>query len=210
MTDEASAAIVAPARGVSKSTSLASVAFSPAYRNYALGMLMLAYTANYVDRQILSILLQPIKMELGLSDTQLGFLSGITFALFYATLGIPIAVWADRGNRRNIISLALTVFSGMTVVCGSVTSFAQLALARIGVGVGEAGSSPPAHSMISDMFPPEKRASAMGVYSLGINIGILIGFLVGGWVSQWYGWRAAFYVVGVPGLLIALLVRFTL
>ncbi|KAB7742669.1 MFS transporter [Parvibaculum sedimenti] len=210
MTDEASAAIVAPARGVSKSASLTSVAFSPAYRNYALGLLMMAYTANYVDRQILSILLQPIKMELGLSDTQLGFLSGITFALFYATLGIPIAVWADRGNRRNIIALALTIFSGMTVVCGSVTSFAQLALARIGVGVGEAGSSPPAHSMISDMFPPEKRASAMGVYSLGINIGILIGFLVGGWVSQWYGWRAAFYVVGVPGLIIALLVRFTL
>jgi predicted MFS family arabinose efflux permease len=185
-------------------------AFSPAYRRYALAVLMLAYTANYVDRQILSILLQPIKLELGLSDTQLGFLSGITFALFYATLGIPIAMWADRGNRRNIITLALTIFSGMTVLCGMVTNFVQLAIARIGVGVGEAGSSPPAHSMISDMFPPQERASAMAVYSVGINLGILIGFLVGGWVSEWYGWRAAFFVVGAPGLLIALLVRFTL
>ena len=184
--------------------------FTSAYRNYALMVLMLAYTANYVDRQILAILLQPIKLDLGLSDTQLGFLSGLTFAIFYATLGVPIAMWADRGNRRNIITLALTIFSGMTVVCGFVTSFGQLALARIGVGVGEAGSSPPAHSMISDMFPPEKRASAMGIYSLGINLGILIGFLVGGWVSQWYGWRVAFFVVGAPGLIIAALVRFTL
>ena len=160
---------------------------------------MMAYTANYVDRQILAILMQPIKLELGLSDTQLGFLSGLTFAIFYATLGVPIAMWADRSNRRNIVALALTIFSGMTVVCGFVTSFAQLALARIGVGVGEAGSSPPSHSMIADMFPPEKRASAMGVYSLGINLGILIGFLVGGWVSQWYGWRVAFFLVGAPG-----------
>jgi MFS family permease len=161
MTDEASGTVAAPRVNVS----LKSVAMSPAYRNHALGVLMLAYTANYVDRQILSILLQPINLELGLSDTQLGFLSGITFALCYATLGIPIAVWADRGNRRNIIAMALTIFSGMTALCGSVTSFAQLVLARIGVGVGEAGSSPPAHSMISDMFPPEKRASAMGLHS---------------------------------------------
>ena len=184
--------------------------FTAGYRNYALFLLMMAYTANYVDRQILAILMQPIKLELGLSDTQLGFLSGLTFAIFYATLGVPIAMWADRSNRRNIVALALTIFSGMTVVCGFVTSFAQLALARIGVGVGEAGSSPPSHSMIADMFPPEKRASAMGVYSLGINLGILIGFLVGGWVSQWYGWRVAFFLVGAPGLIIALLVRFTL
>ncbi|MAU61477.1 MAG: MFS transporter [Parvibaculum sp.] len=184
--------------------------FTPAYRNYALFVLMIAYTANYVDRQILAILLEPIKQDLGLNDTQLGFLSGITFAIFYATLGVPIAMWADRTNRRNIVALALTIFSSMTVLCGFVTNFVQLALARIGVGIGEAGSSPPSHSMISDMFPPEKRASAMGIYSLGINIGILIGFLVGGWVSQWYGWRAAFFIVGAPGLLIALLVRFTL
>ena len=187
-----------------------SAEFTASYRNYALFILMMAYTANFVDRQILSILLQPIKLELHLSDTQLGFLSGLTFALFYATLGIPIAMWADRSSRRNIVSLALTIFSGMTVVCGYVTSFTQLAFARIGVGVGEAGSSPPSHSMIADMFPPEKRATAMGIYSMGINLGILVGFLVGGWVSQWYGWRAAFFIVGAPGLIIAALVRFTL
>jgi len=184
--------------------------FSNAYRNYALFMLMLVYTANYVDRQVLAILLQPIKLDLGLTDTQLGFLSGITFAIFYATLGVPIAMWADRSNRRNIIAMALTLFSGMTVLCGYVTSFAQLALARIGVGIGEAGTGPSSHSMIADMYPPEKRASAMGFYSLGINIGILIGFLVGGWVSQWYGWRVAFMMVGAPGLILALLVRFTM
>tara|TARA_R110000868_G_scaffold124027_2_gene328132 strand:+ start:6014 stop:7345 length:1332 start_codon:yes stop_codon:yes gene_type:complete len=203
MTDQVSGARAAVSAGPAAE-------FTTSYRNYALFLLMMAYTANYVDRQILAILMQPIKLELGLSDTQLGFLSGLTFAIFYATLGVPIAMWADRSNRRNIISLALTIFSGMTIVCGFVTSFAQLALARIGVGVGEAGSSPPSHSMIADMFPPEKRASAMGVYSLGINLGILIGFLVGGWVSQWYGWRVAFFLVGAPGLVIALLVRFTL
>jgi len=205
MTDQVSGAVAVRAAGAAPAAD-----FTPAYRTYALTILMLAYTANYVDRQILAILLQPIKLDLGLSDTQLGFLSGLTFAIFYATLGVPIAMWADRGNRRNIITLALTIFSGMTVVCGFVTNFVQLALARIGVGVGEAGSSPPAHSMIADMFPPEKRAAAMGFYSLGINLGILIGFLVGGWVSQWYGWRVAFFIVGAPGLLIALLVRFTL
>lgn len=204
MTDRAGAVSGAAAAGAP------SQGFTPAYRNYALFILMLGYTANYVDRQILAILLEPIKQDLGVSDTQLGFLSGITFAIFYATLGVPIAMLADRTNRRNIVAAAIAIFSTMTVVCGFVTSFAQLALARIGVGIGEAGSSPPSHSMISDMFPPEKRASAMGIYSLGINIGILIGFLVGGWVTQWYGWRAAFLVVGAPGLLIALLIRFTL
>jgi predicted MFS family arabinose efflux permease len=203
MTDEVSQPFTALADG--KAADL-----SPNYTKYALTILMFAYTANYVDRQILAILLQPIKLDLGLSDTQLGFLSGITFAIFYATLGVPIAMWADRSNRRNIISLDLTIFSAMTVVCGFVTNFLQLALARIGVGVGEAGASPPAHSMIADMFPPEKRAGAMGFYSLGINLGILIGFLVGGWVNEWYGWRIAFMIVGAPGLIIALLVRFTL
>ncbi|MBO6635768.1 MAG: MFS transporter, partial [Parvibaculum sp.] len=204
MTDRAGAATGA-AGGAAPS-----LGFTPAYRNYALFVLMLGYSANYVDRQILAVLLEPIKLELGVSDTMLGFLSGITFAIFYATLGVPIAMLADRTNRRNIVAAAITIFSTMTVACGFVTSFAQLALARIGVGIGEAGSSPPSHSMISDMFPPEKRAGAMGIYSLGINIGILIGFLVGGWVSQWYGWRAAFFVVGGPGIIIALLVRFTL
>jgi len=186
------------------------VNFSPAYRRYVLALLTLGYTANYLDRQVLSILMQPIKLDLALSDTQLGFLSGITFAIFYATLGVPIALWADRVNRRNIIALSLTVFSSMTVLCGFASNFVQLALARIGVGVGEAGSSPPSYSIISDIYPPEQRGSAIGIYALGINFGVLIGFLVGGWLSQWYDWRIVFIVVGAPGLLIALLVRFTL
>ncbi|MGE0679498.1 MAG: spinster family MFS transporter [Candidatus Binatia bacterium] len=183
---------------------------SPQYRRYALILLLAVFTSSHVDRQILAILLEPIKHELVLSDTQLGFLSGIAFAIFYATLGIPIAMWADRSNRRNIITLALATWSGMTVVCGMAANFCQLALARIGVGVGEAGSTPPSHSIIADMYPPTERATAMGTFSLGVNFGLLIGFLVGGWINQWYGWRAAFWVVGAPGLVLALLVRYTL
>jgi predicted MFS family arabinose efflux permease len=180
------------------------------YRRYALGILTTVYVSNYVDRQILAILLQPIKETFALSDTQLGFLSGISFAIFYATLGIPIAMWADRGNRRNIVTLALVVFSVMTALCGLAQNFVQLALARIGVGTGEAGSSPPSHSMIADLYPPHERATAMAIFALGVNIGILIGFLVGGWVNEWFGWRYAFMLVGVPGLLLAVLVRTTL
>ncbi len=183
---------------------------SPSYRRYALGILTVVYVTNFVDRQILSILLQPIKESFGLSDTQLGFLSGIAFALFYATLGIPIAMWADRGNRRNIVALALGVFSVMTVLCGMAQSFFQLALARIGVGVGEAGASPPSHSMIADLYPPEERATAMGIFAIGVNAGILIGFLIGGWINEFFGWRVAFMVVGIPGLALAMIVRFTL
>lgn len=183
---------------------------TPEYRRYALLVLLLVFTSSHLDRQILAILLEPIKHELALSDTQLGFLSGIAFAIFYATLGIPMAMWADRGNRRNIITLALTVWSGMTLLCGLAAGFWQLALARIGVGVGEAGANPPSHSIIADLYPPAERATAMGTFSLGINFGLLLGFLVGGWINQWYGWRAAFWVAGAPGLALALLVRFTL
>jgi predicted MFS family arabinose efflux permease len=183
---------------------------TPQYRRYAMLLLVLVLTSSHVDRQILAILLQPIKLELQLSDTQLGFLSGVAFAIFYATLGIPLAMWADRGNRRNLIALALAIWSGMTAVCGLASNFWQLALARIGVGVGEAGSSPPSHSIIADMYPPAERATAMGTFSLGINLGLMTGFLVGGWISQWYGWRVAFYTVGLPGLILALIVRFTL
>ena len=183
---------------------------TPQYRRYALLLLVLVFTSSHVDRQILAILLQPIKLELQLSDTQLGFLSGVAFAIFYATLGIPMAMWADRGNRRNLIALALATWSGMTAVCGLATNFWQLALARIGVGIGEAGSSPPSHSIIADLYPPAERATAMGIFSLGINFGLMTGFLVGGWISQWYGWRIAFYTVGLPGLLLAVVVRLTL
>jgi MFS family permease len=180
------------------------------YRRYALLLLLLVFTSSHVDRQILAILLQPIKQELLLSDTQLGFLSGVAFAIFYATLGIPMAMWADRGNRRNIITLALSLWSGMTVLCGMAANFWQLALARIGVGVGEAGSNPPSHSIIADMYSPAERSTAMATFSLGVNFGLLLGFLLGGWINQWYGWRMAFFVAGAPGLLLALIVRLTL
>ena len=182
---------------------------SRAYRRWVLFVLTAVYVSNYVDRQILSILLEPIKHAFDLSDTQLGFLSGISFAIFYATLGIPIAFRADRGNRRSIITLATLVFSLMTAVCGLAQSFVQLALARIGVGIGEAGSSPPSHSILADLYRPHERATAMAIFALGVNIGILIGFLAGGWINELFGWRAAFLVVGVPGLLLALLVRMT-
>lgn len=180
------------------------------YRWYALGVLVLVYCSSHVDRQIMGILLEPIKNDLGASDTQMGFLVGLTFAIFYATLGMPIAMLADRTNRRNIIAIATTIWSGMTVVCAYVGSYTQLALARIGVGIGEAGSSPPSHSMISDLFSQRQRATAMGIFALGINLGLLIAYLGGGWMSEHWGWRTTFIVVGLPGILIALLVRFTL
>jgi len=174
-----------------------------------LGTLVVIYTFNFIDRQILSILLEPIKNDLGLSDTELGMLTGFAFALFYATLGIPIARWADRGNRRNLIALALTIWSAMTALSGLAQNFWQLLVARIGVGVGEAGCSPPAHSMIADYYPASQRATALGIYSLGIPFGILFGFLAGGWMNEFFGWRAAFFVVGVPGILLAIAVRMT-
>ena len=156
-----------------RSPSSARPSQSGSYRSYALALLTTVYVVNFVDRQILSILLPDIKQAFGVSDTALGFLSGISFALFYATLGIPIAMWADRENRRNIVTLALSVFSVMTALCGLAANFALLALARIGVGVGEAGASPPSHSMISDLFPPNERANAMGIFATGVNIGII-------------------------------------
>ncbi|MEM9759669.1 MAG: MFS transporter [Pseudomonadota bacterium] len=176
---------------------------------YALTLLTLVYTFNFVDRQLLAILQESIKAELSLSDSQLGLLTGFAFAIFYVTAGIPIARWADRGNRRNIVALALFIWSGMTALSGMVQNYTQLLLARIGVGVGEAGGSPPSHSIISDIFPPKRRATALGFYSMGVNIGILFGFLAGGWLNQFFGWRIAFLVVGVPGVLLALLLRTT-
>ena len=180
------------------------------YRYYALGILTFVYVFNFIDRQILVILQESIKADLGLSDTQLGFLSGISFAIFYVTVGIPIARWADKGNRRNIVALAIAIWSFMTAISGAAQNFGQLLAARIGVGIGEAGGSPPAHSMISDMFPPKQRATALSVYSMGINFGILIGFVIGGYVNDWLGWRYVFLIVGAPGILMALVVRFTL
>jgi len=183
---------------------------SHAGRHLALGLLVVVYTFNFIDRQILSILIEPIKLELGLNDTQMGLLTGFAFALFYATLGIPIARYADRGNRRNLIALALGVWSFMTAISGLALNFWHLLIARIGVGIGEAGCSPPAHSMISDYFPAENRATALGIYSLGIPVGIMFGLFAGGWINEFFGWRMAFFVVGIPGILLAFLVRFAI
>ena len=183
---------------------------SPAVRRYTMVVLTVVYVFNFVDRQILAILLPSIRDEFLVNDSVLGFLAGTAFAIFYATLGVPIALLADRWNRRNLIAIALTIWSGMTALSGMVVNIWQLSLARVGVGIGEAGCSPPAHSMISDLYPPEQRSTAMGFYTLGISTGIMLAYLAGGWVVQNIGWRAAFFIVGVPGLLLAVVVRFTL
>ncbi len=190
------------------STTLPTSAPNISGRAWVLAVLTLTYTFNHVDRQILVILLEPIKAEFGLSDGQVGWLTGLSFAAFYATLGIPVAMWADRGNRRNIISLALGVWSAMTALSGLAQNFWHLLLARMGVGIGEAGGTPPATSMIADLYPPQERAMALGIYTSGIGLGIMAGFALGGYIYELYGWRAAFFAAGVPGLILALIVRF--
>jgi MFS family permease len=185
-------------------------AVSEGYRRYVLGLLFVVYVVNFVDRSILNILLEPIKREFHPSDTALGFLSGVAFAIFYATLGIPIARWADRGVRRDIIALSLFVWSGMTALCGLARTFPQLVAARIGVGIGEAGCSPPAHSILSDYYPPERRGTAFAIYALGIPVGTAFGFFAGGWMAETLGWRSAFMLVGLPGIALALIAWLTL
>jgi MFS family permease len=184
--------------------------YSPGYLRYALALLCVVYVVNFVDRQILAILLPSIKADLRLTDTELGLLSGTAFGLFYATLGVPIARLADRVSRKWVITVCLALWSGMTALCGTATGFASLLAYRIGVGVGEAGGSPPAHSLISDYFPPERRATALAIFSLGVPFGILVGFLAGGWLNEGLGWRTAFVVVGLPGVIIAAVVALTL
>ncbi|MFN3231866.1 MAG: spinster family MFS transporter [Alphaproteobacteria bacterium] len=179
-------------------------------RRYTMFLLVTVYTSSFIDRSIINILIQPIQDDFHVSDTAMGFLTGFAFAIFYATLGLPVARWADRSNRRNIIALAVTIWSAMTALSGFAQNFWQLALARVGVGVGEAGSSPPSHSMIADMYPLEERTSALAIYSWGIHIGIMLGAVLGGWIAETWGWRYAFFAVGFPGLLLALLVRFTI
>ncbi len=185
------------------------VSFTNRYKHYVLGVLVVVYVFNFIDRQILSILLEPIRKDLGLSDTQLGFLSGVAFAIFYATMGIPIARLADRSSRVNIISWCLAAWSLMTAVCGLAGNFWQLMAGRVGVAIGEAGASPSSHSLISDYFTPETRASAMGIYSMGVPIGTLIGLMAGGWLVHFFDWRTAFIVVGLPGILMGIIVRMT-
>ena len=184
-------------------------AISPGYANYVLATLFVVYVINFIDRQVLSVFIGPIKEEFGVSDTAMGLLVGFAFALFYTFAGIPIARWADRGNRRTIIALGLTVWSAMTVVSGLARNFAQLALARVGVGVGEAAGSPPAHSLISDYFPANRRATALGIYAWGVYVGSAIAYLGGGYLRTHFDWRVAFFALGAPGLLFALVVRFS-
>ncbi len=176
---------------------------------YTLVVLTIVYSFNFIDRQLLAILQESIKADLALSDSQLGLLTGFAFAVFYVTAGIPIARWADRGNRRNIVALSLFIWSFMTAISGFVQNYLQLLLARVGVGIGEAGGSPPSHAIISDIFGPDERAGAIGFYSMGVSIGILFGFLAGGWLNEFFGWRVAFLVVGVPGILLAFVVRYS-
>jgi predicted MFS family arabinose efflux permease len=154
-------------------------------------------------------LLESIKRDMELSDTVMGFLTGTVFAIFYSVLGVPIARWADRWVRRSIVAIGLALWSGMTAASGLAQNLSQLAIARIGVGVGEAALSPPAHSLLADYFPPERRATALSVYAMGIHVGILFGLTVGGWLDDHYGWRVAFLAVGLPGVALALLVRWT-
>ena len=182
----------------------------PNYRKYALGILLIGYIINFVDRSILSLLLEPIKLELALTDSQLGFLGGLAFAVFYTFLGIPIAALADRRSRVKILAVSMVIWSAMTAICGLANNFLTLLLARIGVGVGEAGASPPSHSLISDYFPIETRATALSIYALGIPLGTMIGSFVGGWGADTVGWRYTFFLVGVPGIIFAFIVWFTL
>ncbi|WP_116811409.1 spinster family MFS transporter [Steroidobacter cummioxidans] len=171
----------------------------------AMLLLTLIYTLNFVDRQIINILAESIKVELALSDAQLGLLTGFSFALFYTVLGLPIARLADRSSRTGIISIAVFAWSFMTCLCGLAQSFAQMLLARVGVAVGESGCTPAAHSLISDWFPPQRRASALAMYSLGVPLGTLCGMALGGWIGHGLGWRAAFFIAGVPGMVLAVI-----
>lgn len=180
------------------------------YRNYAMGLLLVIYILNFVDRQVINILAEPIKNELGLLDWQLGAMSGLAFAVFYTVLGLPIARYAEHGNRPRIIAVALALWSGFTALCGMAQNFVQLVLFRIGVGIGEAGCTPPAHSLITDYVPKEKRASALAFYSMGTPLGSLVGMGLGGVIADAYGWRWAFIVCGLPGIILAIIVAMTL
>ena len=180
------------------------------YMYYVLGVLFIGYVFNSMDRAVLNILLESIKHEFGVSDTLLGLLGGITFAAFYSIMGIPIAAIADRTSRVTVLAISIAMWSVMTALCGVATTFIFLLVARIGTAIGEAGGSPPSHSLMSDYFPLEKRATAMSIYMLGIPIGQALGLFCGGWLNQYFDWRMAFVLVGLPGVLIGLLVMATI
>jgi MFS family permease len=179
------------------------------YARYVLAVLSLAYAVNVMDRSVLAVLLESIKHTFHTTDTQQGLLGGLAFALFYATLGIPIAALADRTSRRNVLAVCVCLWSIMTALCGMASSFPLLLAARVGTAVGEAGGTPPSHSLISDYFPLSTRATALSLYALGVPLGSVLGSLLGGWGSELYGWRTAFMLVGTPGVFVALLVFLT-
>jgi predicted MFS family arabinose efflux permease len=177
---------------------------------YILLMLLGAYTLSFLDRQVVTILAESIKKDLGISNFQLGLLTGLAFAVFYTFLGIPIARLAERRSRPLVIAVSMALWSAFTVLSGKATSFAVMAFARLGVGFGEAGCNPCAHSMIADITPPERRASALAFYSLGVPIGSMLGLILGGVVADAYGWRTAFFVAGAPGLILAIIIALTI
>ena len=179
-------------------------------RAYTLFILVVVYTFNFIDRQIVGILAVPIKADLNLTDTELGLMGGLAFALFYTGLGIPVAMLADRFSRTWIMTGALTIWSAMTAVCGLAGNFWQLFMARLGVGVGEAGGVAPAYSLIADYFPPSQRARALSIYSFGIPIGSAIGIVFGGIIASMINWRWAFFIVGLAGIVIAPVFRLTI
>lgn len=179
-------------------------------RWYVLFIMMLAYTINIADRYVMSTVLEPIRLELGLTDSGVAFLTGVSLALFYVTMGLPLSWIADRHNRRNLLAISMTVWSGMTALCGVSQGYVQLLLARIGVGIGEAGGTPACNSIIGDYFPADRRAMAMTVFALGAPIGAWLGADMAGAVAAKYGWRAAFFVLGIPGLFLALVVFLTI
>jgi predicted MFS family arabinose efflux permease len=178
-------------------------------RTWVLVALFLVYLSNYIDRTVIYLLQEPIKHEFHLADWEVGLLGGTAFGLFYALLGIPIARLAERYNRVNIITFSLLAWSAMTMVCGLAQNFVHLLFARIGVAVGEAGGSPPSHSIITDYFPPERRATALAIYVLAVPVGQMFGALLGGSLADLAGWRMAFVIVGAPGMLLAALVWLT-
>ena len=174
-------------------------------RGFVLGILMIVFAINFMDRQLLAMLIEPIKKDLQLSDGSVGLLYGFTFTVFYSAFGIPIARLADRSNRVRIIAHSVLLFSLMTALCGAAGTYLQLLLARIGVGIGEAGTGPPSHSIIADLYPVGRRSTAMSIFSLGPHAGILLGFLSGGLLAQWLGWRSTFQLAGLVGVAVAVL-----
>jgi MFS family permease len=182
---------------------------SSTYKGYALAAITVVVTFSYIDRCLVTLLLQPIKADLHLSDTQLGFLTGIAFELIYATLGLPIARWADLGNRVTIASFAVGLWGLTVMACLFVTSFLQLLFARIAAAIGESGCMPPTYSLMGDYFPESApRTRAMTIYMLAGPLATLISFVLGGWLNEHYGWRITFFIVGIPALLVAVLVKF--